>query len=385
MRVVVACLPVPNHWRPVMPLAEALRAAGHDVLVATGAGAAERLEASGWDVARVGAAPDAASGQLMRSNPELRTLPVEQRWRFGLALFTGSLADQVVEELGAVLAARPTDLVVYEEMNVGAAVAAGLAGVPAVRHSVGPGVVPPMQEGFIAQLSQRWQQAGRTAPPARELFGRLAVDVWPAALRQPGVAPAPLPVAPMRLLPWDDGSGSVPGWLRGPRARPVVHVALASAPHMGAGVLGGVLEALAGLDVEVLVDVSTVADPAVLGPVGERVHLQGSLPLAELGLVDLVVHPGGAVTTLGAAEAGVPQMVLPQRVQDEFFNAAAVAGAGAGLALVPERQTVDEVRTGVGRLLEDPSYREGTRQLGKELATMPSPRDVVARLENLVA
>ena len=91
-------------------------------------------------------------------------------------------------------------------------------------------------------------------------------------------------------------------------------------------------------------------------------------------LVDLVVHPGGAVTTLGVVEVGVPQMVLPQRVQDEFFNAAAIAGAGAGLALVPraaERPTTSVLAS--GGLLEDPSYRDGARQLGKELATMPRP------------
>ena len=54
-------------------------------------------------------------------------------------------------------------------------------------------------------------------------------------------------------------------------------------------------------------------DSSALGPVADSVHAERFLPQhLVLPLVDVVVHHGGTGTMLGALEAGLPQLVLPQ-------------------------------------------------------------------------
>ena len=65
---------------------------------------------------------------------------------------------------------------------------------------------------------------------------------------------------------------------------------------------------------------------------------------------------------------------------DQFRNAAAVEASGAGLRLVGEDATPDAIAAAVGRLLAEASYAAAARRLAAEIAAMPSPDDVAARL-----
>ena len=99
-----------------------------------------------------------------------------------------------------------------------------------------------------------------------------------------------------------------------------------------------------------------------------------------LGQVDLVVHHGGAGTTLGAAAASVPQLLLPQAA-DQFRNAEAVAAAGVGRGL-PDvlAEPAGTIRAVAEALLSDGAERDAVRKLAAEIAAMPAPADVVRTL-----
>ena len=101
-------------------------------------------------------------------------------------------------------------------------------------------------------------------------------------------------------------------------------------------------------------------------------------------LCDLVASHAGAGTILAALALGIPQLCLPQRA-DQFMNAEAIASAGAGLTIPPDRVDAATVARAVRRLLEDPSYLRAARAIADEMALMPSPEVVTPVLEALAA
>jgi UDP:flavonoid glycosyltransferase YjiC (YdhE family) len=85
------------------------------------------------------------------------------------------------------------------------------------------------------------------------------------------------------------------------------------------------------------------------------------------------------LATLGL---GLPQLCLPQGA-DQFINAAAVAGSGAGISLPPGQVEVGAVRDAVGRLVDDRSFGTAARRVSRSIESMPSPGEVVEVLEGL--
>jgi UDP:flavonoid glycosyltransferase YjiC (YdhE family) len=83
---------------------------------------------------------------------------------------------------------------------------------------------------------------------------------------------------------------------------------------------------------------------------------------------------------LAALALSIPQLCLPQAA-DQFLNAAAVAGAGAGLAIRPEEVDAAGVGDAIRRLLDDGGFRVQARRLADEIASMPLPEAVVAVLK----
>ncbi|WP_432495057.1 glycosyltransferase [Kineococcus gypseus] len=378
MRVLVSTLPAFGHVYPVMPTAEALRAAGHEVVVATGGTPADRLSAAGWRVERVDVSIEGAVGRVMRSQPELARLAPPERWRVAAAMFGDVLACDVDRLLGLVVESVRPDVVLYEELAMGAAVAAARAHVPAVRHGVGPWSPAPMEAACAEQLTRLGRSDGDpTFPAGPEVFGRLHLDVWPPALGVPG-AQLPLPSTPLRPQSWSEQDQPVPGWLTQPRERPVVYLTLGTVAAGEVGVLRTVLEGLRGLGVEVLAAVGPALDVAELGPLEPGVHVERFVPAARVfPLVDVVVHHGGSGTLLGAAAEALPQLALPQRAHDQFPNAVALAAQGCGLGLRPEELSAEAVHDAVHRLLTDPSHRAAARELAAQIAAMPAPESVV--------
>ncbi|WP_432484657.1 glycosyltransferase [Kineococcus esterisolvens] len=386
MRVLISSLPAFGHVYPVMPTAEALRAAGHEVVIATGGPPADRLGAAGWKVERVDADIQAAVGRVMRARPELARLEPRERWRVAAAMFGEVLAATVDEQLTPVLRSTRPDLVVYEELAMGAAVAAARTGVPAVRHGVGPWSPPPMEAACAASLVElgRRSEGGERVPDGPEVFGRLHLDVWPAALGRPD-ARLPIPSTPVRPQAWSEDEQPAPGWLSASRSRPVVYLTLGTVSAGEAQVLRDVLAGLRGLDVDVLAAIGSSLDPAELGPLAPGVHLEAFVPAARVfGLVDVVIHHGGSGTLLGASAAGLPQLALPQRAHDQFPNAAALRAQGCGLALQPGEVSPHAVHDAVGRLLSDSVHRDAARVLAAQIAAAPGPDAVVDVLAALV-
>ena len=384
MRVLLAALPAFGHLYPLMPLATALRESGDDVVLATADPLASAMRALGWRVEDVPCDVPGARRELLRTRPQLAELPPAERWRLGNALFAEVLPATTAPRLLDVVARVRPDLLVYDEANLGAAVAGAVAGIPVVRHGLGP-LPRPVQERLVDTVLRHWPVPEAPRPEGMAVLGARYLDIYPPGLhRSPPVSP--LPVVRLRPVPWSDGGIPMPAWVTAPRSRPLVYLTLGTVSFVALPVLRAAARGLAALDVDVLVAVGHHSDPRALGRLPEHVRVESFVPQAALlEYVDLVVHHGGSGTTLASLARGRPQLVLPQALPDQAVNAANVSAAGAGLVLAPDEVTTDAVADRARSLLATPGYAARAGRMRREIDQMPGPSETVPVLRGLTA
>lgn len=362
----------PSHYFPLVPLALALREAGHEVRVASPPALRDVIDASGLPAVEVGADVDIPS--MARAGAEQG-----QPWQRGPYPFDQYLAvaEAMVDDVIAVARAWRPDLLVHEPTAYAGPLAAGVVGIPTVRHLWGPDFTLAARKVEPAVLAPLCRRIGLNEV---ETLGALTVDPCPPSLQIPGGYVR----RRMRFVPYN-GAGTAPRWLRTPAARPRVCATwgttlarLAGYPHLVAAALA----ALDGMDVE-LVAAVTPHDREFLGGLPSRVRVVESLPLhLLLPTCSVLIHPGGPGTMLTAIAAGVPQFVLPCLPEQPFYAHRLVAN-GAGLALPPAKFSAEGARLRVGELLGRPAYREAADRLRREMADQPTQGEVVAALAEL--
>ena len=101
--------------------------------------------------------------------------------------------------------------------------------------------------------------------------------------------------------------------------------------------------------------------------------------------VAAVVHHGGAGTTLAAARAGVPQVILPHLL-DQYYWAHRIETLGLGPASVHvERITPDALLSRVRAAIGDPSYRTRASAIATRIAACNGVAAAADYLERHVA
>ncbi len=372
-RVVFCGLPAYGHLYPLLPLAAAARAAGHDVLFVTGEEFVPVMEAQGFSAQAAGVGPLEVAAEIF-SGPVPRLADGGPNRDAQAELFLDALPRRNAAALSPVFHAVRPDLIVYEQTAVGAAIAAAATGIPAVSHGIVAGAAT---DTFDLSRSHRHPSllAEFGLASLDDLRPDRFLDPFPRSLRTgPMSRITPTPIQPGA---WRHRGGATPRWLAECR-RPVVFLTLGtvfgSAPK-----LREVMEALAELNVEVLAALGPV-DAQEIGTVPGSVHIERFVDQARiLPLVDAVVHHGGSGTTLGAASQGLPQLILPTGA-DQKPNGEAVAAAGAGLMITPDVCDRVGIAQAVGSLLGEPQYAAAAQAIRREIAAMPSPDALVASL-----
>ena len=243
MRVLITTSPGLGHIFPTVGLAWALRAAGHDVLLATAGRAPGDIAAAvnaGLPVAEIATVEQITAARLelaasRRREAQRRGITDEEMmrinvdaardavavtdgngWAFAARIF-GPLSAATLDGLVGVARAWRPDLVVYELLQGGGPLVAALLGVPAVEHPVGLPRGPQVMWALAESLADEYTRYGVAAPDAVSA----ALDVSP-----PSLAIGPGYGWPMRLLPYN-GGGVVDGRLRASGAgRPRIGVSI---------------------------------------------------------------------------------------------------------------------------------------------------------------
>lgn len=156
-------------------------------------------------------------------------------------------------------------------------------------------------------------------------------------------------------------------WALLPDDRPIVYVTLGSSGK--AQILPGILDALAGLPVHVLV---ATAGAEVGDAPPANAHLADYLPGAEAARrASLVVCNGGSPTCHQALAAGVPVVGIAGNL-DQFLNMTAIVDMGAGTMVRADRFDSRTFRRIVQTVLGDPSYAACAARAATSFAQYPA-------------
>ncbi|XVQ84304.1 nucleotide disphospho-sugar-binding domain-containing protein [Microbispora siamensis] len=428
MRILFVTVPFRAHLYGQVPLAWALRTAGHEVCVAGPPDIAE-------DIARAGLSGVAVGEPVLRQ--QMAQVPVEAPMRRGqaapageepgpcdprgrrtgrsvqsdfgwgdpyvelqdvvagvsMAFFSESTFDDLV---GFARTWRP-DLVITDISAFPGAVAAHAVGAAHARLALSVDRMTQLRSACRARLESDGDPLRDWLEP---ILGRYGGDFdettvtghWTITATPPWIwQPEGLHHLPMRNIPFN-GPATAPRWVYEPLTRRRVCLSQGIS-HRDAAIGGGsssrrLLDAVADLDVEVIATLNADQLGSVTLP--DNVRAVDFVPFtALLPTCAAIVHEGGAGTFTTALEHAVPQVVVPGDFKTEKWWAPVViaqgledrgAGVYAGNA---GTFTPDLLRDSLKRVLEDPSYARNAARLRTETRGMPSPNDVVPALEKL--
>jgi UDP:flavonoid glycosyltransferase YjiC (YdhE family) len=377
-----------GHLYPMVPLAWALRGAGHEVEVAT-TGPALLGERAGLSVADVAPGVDALAEVMKLGQAEPEKFAETLRVAFGrvdnlpdVAPFF-ALGAQIVTE-GVVAAAdrfRP-DVIVNCPMQASGLVAGARLGVPVVSHGFGlarPQGMPAALAAEVPELFEKYAGGEVSLPQA-------FIDVAPPSLL------TGIPAASgsgerwaMRYVPYN-GGGVRPGWLDQPRRLPrrlAVTLGTIAPATTGIGPLRQIIELAAQplhSDTEFVIAARTEDVAELVGELPANVRAESWIPLnALLPQCDGLISHGGSGAVLTALACGIPQLVLPSGT-DRDLNAEAVATRGTGL----HAGTADGISSDlVETLLRDEQLAAAAREVRAEMAAMPAPAQIAERVVRL--
>ncbi|MEU9225333.1 nucleotide disphospho-sugar-binding domain-containing protein [Streptomyces massasporeus] len=376
MKTLVATGPAHPLYYPIVPLAWALRAAGHEVLVAAPESFEGPVRGSGLPMAPVYGPLD--MGEVMakdRDGGRVQVPDTDEEMAEGIGRGFGRLAARTLEGTAQLVERWRPDLIVAESYGYAAAAAAAARhDIPWVKHVVGPGDLP-VDPWIADELAPELKELGLGALPEPALV----LDNCPPLLGDP--APG---TRPLRYVPYGE-PGTVPEWVLRPRTRPRLLVTLGSVqPQIGgAPMLGQIVRSLGALDVDLVV---AVADHLVgqLGELPDSVIATGWQSLTSvLPGCDAAVHHGGPGTMMACLVHGVPQVVVPGRGKP-LDAIARLTDLGAVRRIHPPELSPESMLEAVRALLDDPSHAHRARAVADDIARRPSPGLTVPVLEELV-
>jgi UDP:flavonoid glycosyltransferase YjiC (YdhE family) len=390
MRVLLTSLPVYSHLVPMMvPVAQALRTAGHEVAVATGAAMAPHLDRAGLphlvlpqmrtmeEMRRISLQPDGTP------TPEAATPgPGEAAGR----IFAGATAVRAVRDMLEVAPAFGPDLVVRECAEFGGHLLAETLGLPCATLDIGP-LGPIADPGLLPALNEA--RAGVGLPPLDDVAA-LTREPWFSWMPEswypdtshgtPRCYRAPAPRTDEVLDPAIVGL---------PSDRPLVLAGLGSVSSATltpeASPLPRIVDALATLTCTAVVVLGSGVDPSEWsGPRPHNVHLTSFVQQSLLlPACDLFLSHVGANGVRESLAAGVPLVAMPL-FAEQPLNAQRLADLGLGVS-VDRDSDATTVASACQKVLEDPSFRLSVRGFQRKILGLPGIDRMVADLAAMVA
>lgn len=374
MRVLFSCTASEGHFRPLLPLAQALRARGHDVAFASAAAWRPRTDEEGFLLLGAGLSEEEGRARMARFREKIFALPAETRRPQQFSTLFGRIhAPAKLPELLRVARSFRAEAIVHESGDLAAPIAAASLGIPSVNHSFGAMIPFDCLEAAREYVEPLWRSEGLDPDPYAGAFRGLFVDLAPAsfAWEQPlgkrvHLRPAPESAEPSP--PWVDEL-----------ERPLVYVTMGTIYNQPE-LFRPLLDGLAGHG-SALVTVGRNVDPQVLGTLPPRVRVERFVPQAHvLPRAAAVVSHGGSGTTLGALAYGLPLVLVPQAA-DQFDNAARAEKAGAAVVLRPGEVTAESIRAALERVLQEPAFAAAARSIASEIAQMETAAEVAGAVE----
>lgn len=369
MAVVGLVLPGwPGHDNPARRLGRVLTEAGHEVVAWTAADFGYEIPASG---------------------PHTAMQPDAEMIRAAAHYVAARLAGVAVELTGPTIEAlneHEVDLVVHDSMASWGRMAADWLGLPRISsltHYPPPLLAPLTQPpaeleamliGSRNELIERW--GVDIGGPFEVVFNLGHVTFLYTIERVLGIPPMgqtwrlvgpllePPPAPPVAAEP------------------PLVYVSMGTSFNRRAEVHRTVLEALADLDVRVLVSTGRGLAPDELGPLPANASaIAWADTRAVLAEASVLVTHGGATTIHEALAAAVPMLILPQAVDQPRWGERMEA---LGIGELPGEHDAGAIGAAVERLLADEDVQARAQALSVELQGYDGEAIALEAVESLM-
>ncbi len=259
MRVLFSCIPSEGHYRPLLPLAYALAARGHELAFAVAPAWEPRVSEEGFATLPAGISDEEGRERAAPERREIFALGAEgRRPQLFTLMFAKVHAPAKVDELLDLARTWGADVIVHDSSDLAAPIVAASLGIPSVNHSFGAMIPFAVLELAAAELQPIRSRLGLEPDPHAGAFRGLFVDLAPPsfAWEQPlgrSIRLQPVPVA----------QGPPPAWLE-QLEPPLVYITLGTVFNDPTR-FGSLLAGLNGR-ASALVTVGRDVDPAALGP-----------------------------------------------------------------------------------------------------------------------
>jgi len=383
-RMLFTCRPLAGHYEPLVPLAAAAKAAGHEVAFATGDSYVDRAREAGFEAFRAGPGEGFRAEWTPRFPGFERLVGDEQRRFFLTEVFANLELVPRADDLERVVDAWEPAILVHEVAELAAPLVAAARGIPYVDVSYGSLIPLALLRATGEAAAPHWRARGLEPDPLAGLFRHLYVDTCPPSLQNPEIEHL-ASVQALRPAAAARSTDEPPVWLDRLGGMPIVYVTMGTIWNRDLDLFRHVIEAVRDEAVALVVTVGRQNDPAALGPQPDNVVVHRYVPQAVvLERCDAVIAHGGSGTTLGALAFGLPLLVIPQGA-DQYSNADWVVAAGAGRQLRRDEVTTPAIRQAVRSLLDEPDYRRAAEGIAAEIRAMPTAEVAIERIEALIA
>jgi UDP:flavonoid glycosyltransferase YjiC (YdhE family) len=401
MRILITTRGSSGHLLPLAPIGHACVEAGHEVRVAAQARHRENVERVGLPFEPVGDPPAEEWMPLIAEFSQLDLDTANERMVGDF--FAGIDTRASLPALTELVAEWRPDLIVRESWEFASTIVADRHRIPIARVGLG---LTPLEEASIEIAAPRVDRIRRDNglhgdPDGERLreshyFTFIPETIDPALEGLASVVHRfrdPVAEAPSALPDlWPDNDD------------PLVYLtfgSVAAGAHLRyfPTLYRSAIEALAKLPVRLLITIGNDRDPAEFDadPLPPNVHVERWVSQDAISprAAAIVCH-GGYGTTLHALAHGRPLVVLPLFSIDQWENAAAVARAGAGIALdadrdsrrvleLPGPEILGELRPALERVLAEPGFERNAARIAASIASLPPVDEAPSELAEVAA
>jgi UDP:flavonoid glycosyltransferase YjiC (YdhE family) len=391
MRILFTVQPSTGHLHPLVPVAQALTAVGHEAAVCSSPSFRREVETFGLTHLDAGLDWVTSDHSTWGAFPPMPP-PGPEFAAFVVTVFADITAGRMVPDLLQIAAEWQPDLIVRESMEYGGCVAAEYLGIP--HASVGgngysaidsPDVhYFPGNRRMVADPMARHRERFGLPPDPDNLmpFRNLHLCFTPPNWDRDD-APRPANTVFLRHENATKPGADVPEWIPFLPDGPTVLASLGTVFNTTPGVLDAIIDGLGQESVNLVVAIGPDQDPARFGTVPANVRLEPYVPQAMLlPRCDLFITHGGFNSVKESLISGVPMVVIPITA-DQPYCAERCASLGAARVIPINGRTPDAVRGAALEVLSDPSYRANAERFRDQMVALPGPDRMVELLEKV--
>jgi UDP:flavonoid glycosyltransferase YjiC (YdhE family) len=390
MRVLFTLLPATGSLHPLVPVADALVRAGHEVAFCSSRSFRPEIEATGFPSFEAGldwlvSDPDYIKILCRAADVEFPALTGKARFAWVTnQLFIGAAARHLLPDVVAVARRWSADVIVRESLEFGGCAASEHLGLP---HAS----VAAASDSALDLRSQLAEPLGRLRaaidlpedPEVQMPYRYLHLCFSPPGWDGPEAC-FPETAHFLQHANSPRGGETMPAWMRQLPDRPMVLVSLGTVFHRTPGLFEAILDGLRDEPINLVAAVGRDQDPARFGEQPSNVRIERYLPQTLLlPHADLFVSHGGFNSTKESLSVGTPMVVVPI-AGDQPYTAERCAALRVARVIPPDARTPDRIKEAVRQVLGDPSFRTGAEALQRDMAALPDVTRAVELLEELV-